>query len=111
MSRVLIAIAVVSLVLPATASAIHEPGNSSSPQTSSITTYNPLRDGKYLPEPVRAVQQPAQVVQVIKPGGFDFRDAGIGAAVGALVLAVLGGSVLVALRDRGTSHLATTKGG
>jgi hypothetical protein len=55
----------------------------------------------------RAAPVKSQVVQVVEPGGFDFRDAGIGAAVGALGLALVGGAVLVGRGNRGSHRLGT----
>jgi hypothetical protein len=51
----------------------------------------------YLP---RASRQPVQVVRV-PASGFRFRDAGIGAAVATLALALLGAGLLAATRERG----------
>ena len=45
---------------------------------------------------------------MVKPGGFDFRDAGIGAAVGALVIALVGGVVILLSHNGGATRVAGT---
>ena len=52
-----------------------------------------------------------EVVRVVKPGGFDFRDAGIGAAVGALVIALVGGVVILASHNGSATRVAGTRVG
>jgi hypothetical protein len=48
-----------------------------------------------------AARPTVEIVRVVKPQtAFDFADAGIGAALGAAALAVLGGLVIVLHRDR-----------
>jgi hypothetical protein len=56
-----------------------------------------------------AAQTPIQIVHVVKPGGFDFRDAGIGAALGALLVAALSSALILTLRNR-SSALAAGSG-
>jgi hypothetical protein len=75
-----------------------------------VAPSNPLRDGKYLPQPAPATTTPApvQIVRVIKPRGFDLRDASIGAAFGALLIAIVGTLVLVTLRERAPRVTART---
>jgi hypothetical protein len=86
MRRLLVTVAalIAALAVPASALAVHAPGDSGQ----------------------RSTPAQAQVVRVVKPGGFDFRDAGIGAAVGVLALALVGGGVLVILGDRGSLRLS-----
>jgi hypothetical protein len=73
-----------------------------------VAQSNPLRDGKYLPQPAPATPAPVQIVRVIKPRGFDLRDASIGAAFGALLIAIVGTLVLVTLRERAPRVAART---
>lgn len=58
----------------------------------------------------RAAPARPQVVQVVRPGGFDFGDAGIGAAVGALGLALAVGAVRVGRSNRGSHRLGARIG-
>jgi hypothetical protein len=98
------AVAVIALALPSAAFALQE-GSSGSGHSAHVVAVpsNPRLDGKYLPAPVPAETAPApvQIVRVVKPSGFDFRDASIGAAFGALLIAIVGTLVLVSLRERG----------
>lgn len=98
------AVAAVALALPSAALALQE-GSSGPGHSAPVTAVpsNPLRDGKYLPQPTpaKAAPAPVQIVRVIKPRGFDLRDAAIGAAFGALLIAIVGTLVLVTLRERG----------
>jgi hypothetical protein len=98
------AVAVSALVLPSAAFALQE-GSSGSGHTAPVVAVpsNPRLDGKYLPvpAPARTAPAPVQIVRVVKPSGFDFRDASIGAAFGALLIAIVGTLILVSLRERG----------
>ena len=102
------ALLTIALALPAGALAMNGPTGGSSPSTSAPV--NLLRDGKYLPTPT-AAPATVQVVRIVRPGGFDFRDAGIGAAVGALALAVIGGIAIVLSRDNGADRATGTTAG
>jgi hypothetical protein len=95
-----------ALALPSGALAMNGPAGGTS--NSSPAPVNLLRDGKYLPTATAAT---VQVVRIVRPGGFDFRAAGIGAAVGALVLAVIGGVAIVLSRDGGTTRATGTTAG
>lgn len=98
----------VALALPGGALAMNGPTGGTS--TSTSAPVNLLRDGKYLPTPTPA-PNPVEVVRVVKPGAFDFRDAGIGAALGALAIAVIGGAAIVFTRgSRGTPAGETVAG-
>jgi len=98
------AVAVSALALPSAAFALQEgsPGSGHSAHVVSVPS-NPRLDGKYLPvpAPTKIAPAPVQIVRVVKPSGFDLRDASIGAAFGALLIAIVGTLVLVSLRDRG----------
>jgi hypothetical protein len=59
----------------------------------------------YLPQTVRTR---IAFVRVPAPRGFVYRDAAIGAALGALFVAVLGGTVLVAVRARRETRVVTS---
>ena len=113
MLRTLAAIALLSiaLALPGSALAVNGPsgGTSASTQTSTAPV-NLLRDGKYLPTPT-ASPASIEVVRVVKPGGFDYRDAGIGAAVGALVIALVGGVVILVSHNGSATSVAGTRVG
>jgi hypothetical protein len=104
MSRILIATATAAtlLALPAAALANHGSGDGPVSSLTSVPTTpdNPRRDGKYLPRPTSAAQTPIQIVRVVKPAGFDFRDAGIGAALGALLVAGLCSVLILTIRNR-----------
>ena len=97
-----IAAAVALFAGPGGALAMHAPLGSrhaSRPSSAGGTPANLLRDGKYMPNPARDPSV-LQVVRVVRPRGFAYRDAGIGAACGALALALLGGIVILP-RSRG----------
>ena len=104
MSRMLIATAIAATLLALPAPALANHGSGDGPVSSLLslptTPDNPRRDGKYLPRPTSAAQTPIQIVRVVKPAGFDFRDAGIGAALGALLVVTLCGAVILTLRNR-----------
>jgi hypothetical protein len=91
MSWKLIAAATASALLgfPGAASAMHAPGDTSTgARPAAVPNY--LGDGKYLlPSPARV-----QVVRVVSPTGFRLRDAGVGAAIGAVVVATLFGALV-----------------
>jgi hypothetical protein len=101
-------LATAALALPGSALAMNGPtgGASASTQTSTAPV-NLMRDGKYLPTPT-ATAATVEVVRVVKPGGFDFRDAGIGAAVGALVIALVGGVVILVSHNGSATRVAGT---
>jgi hypothetical protein len=103
MSRTLIATAAAAalLTLPASALAMHEPDGAPATAPASTPT-NYLRDGKYRAHPttLAATQISPRIVRVVKPAGFDFRDAGIGAALGALFVAALCSALILNLRSR-----------
>ena len=96
--------AVAALALPSAAFALHEPGSTGTAQSTQLVVAPPnyLGDGKYLPQQSSPTTAPApvQIVRVIEPRGFDLRDAAIGAAFGALLIAIVGTLVLVSLRER-----------
>lgn len=121
MSRTIVALVVLALVLavPALAAsgrsgsaakwdARHLPSpapgylpRSSRPTTSTWNAAHvPSPAPGYLP---RTVPVKVQIVRVSQAGGFDFRDAAIGAAVGAFALAAIGGAVLLATGFRPAS--------
>src|SRR4051794_3839018 len=98
----------IALALPAAAAALTRPTRGEAPRGGAPPDLlrggeppavrarpNLLRDGKYALTPAQRVE----VVRIVKPSGFDFTDAGIGAAVGAAALAVLGGLLIVLHRD------------
>jgi hypothetical protein len=67
-------------------------------------------DASHLPSPApgylpKTIPADVQIVRVATPRSFDYRDAAIGAAFGALVLAILAGAVLVATRERRDSSV------
>jgi hypothetical protein len=101
------ACSVVVLALPASGLAMHGPVGGV-PAAGTASPVNYLRDGKYTQAP--AVAAPVQVVRVVKPGGFDFRDAAIGAVVGALALTILGGTLLVTRHERSATHVHARTG-
>lgn len=113
MLRTLITIAAVAavLALPGSALALHAPlegAHTSKPAATGDKPVNLLRDGKYLPTPTTGASGTVEIVRVIKPGGFDFRDAGIGAGIGAVALALLGGVVIALSREREATRTART---
>lgn len=109
MLRILITIAALSaaLSLPAGALAMNGPGGGSAGSTSPA---NLLRDGKYLPTPKASDPTTVQVVRVVQPGGFDFADAGIGAAIAAATLALVGALVIALHRDQQAPTARTSAG-
>jgi hypothetical protein len=114
MLRTLIAIAAgtAALALPVGALAMYGPagGESAGTVATSSSPVNLLRDGKYSPAPKTATPPSVQVVRVVRPGGFDFVDAGIGAAVAAVGLALVGGLVIVVHRDHPAPSARTITG-
>ena len=52
------------------------------------------------PDTLVAAAAETQPVEIVQPSGFDWTDAGIGAALGAFIVALLGGSGLVMLARR-----------
>jgi hypothetical protein len=106
-----IAAVMAALALPAGALAMHGPSSDQTDRLSAVpVSANLLRDGKYLPPPTTPDRATVQVVRVVKPGGFDFRDAGIGGALGAIAVAVVGGLVIVVLRDSDTATVSANAG-
>jgi hypothetical protein len=104
MLRTLITLAALAaaFALPGGALALHAPLDDAYTSNATVTGDKPvnfLRDAKFGSAPTTA-SVGIQTVRVIRPGGFNFRDAGIGAAVGALVFAVLGGVVIARFRRR-----------
>ncbi len=108
MFRNLITIAAVSaaLSLPSVASAMHGPGDVAAAVMVRTTPVNLLRDGKYAAAQQTSSPTTVQIVRVVKPGGFDFVDAAIGAALGATTLALVGGLVVALHRD---NHAPTAR--
>ena len=104
--------AVAVLALPSAAFALHEPGSTGTAQSTRVAVASPnyLGDGKYLPKQSSPTTAPApvQIVRVVEPRGFDLRDAAIGAAFGALLIAIVGTLVLVSLRERAPRVAAGT---
>ena len=96
----------VALALPGSALAMNGPTGGTSTSTPAAPV-NLLRDGKYLPTPT-AAPTTVEVVRVVKPGGFDFRDAGVGAAVAALVIALVGGVVILVSHNGSATRVAGT---
>ena len=85
---------IVLLALPCTAFAVNGPTGGtelSGPLPAGPVNY--LRDAKYAPAPTAAAQT-VQVVRIVRPGGFDYRDAGVGAAIAVLVVALAGGGIV-----------------
>jgi hypothetical protein len=97
------AVSVAALALPAAGLAMNGPTGGAPVAPASASPTNYLRDAKYTPTPIAAT--PVKIVRIVKPAGFDVHDAAIGAVLGALALALLGGVVLVVLRDRGTGRI------
>lgn len=104
MLRTLTAASVAALVLalPAAGLAMNGPVGGD-PGTVIPLPANYLRDAKYSPAPWAAA--PVQVADVVKPGGFDYQDAAVGAAVGVLALTILGGTLLVIRHERDATHV------
>jgi hypothetical protein len=105
MLRTLAATAATALVvaLPTTGLAMNGPVGGA-PGTVIPLPANYLRDAKYSPPWAVA---PAPVGDVVKPGGFGYQDAAVGAAIGVLVLAAAGGTVLVIRHERDATHVHT----
>ena len=53
----------------------------------------------------RSAPATAQSVRLVKPGGFDFRDAGVGAAAAVLGLGLVGGGLLAVRGNRGSRQV------
>ena len=96
----------VAFALPGGALAMNGPTGGTTASTPAAPV-NLLQDGKYLPTPTSAPAS-VEVVRVVRPGGFDFRDAGIGAAVGALVIALIGGVVILVSHNGSATRVAGT---
>jgi hypothetical protein len=96
------AVAALVLVLPATGLAMNGPVGGA-PGTVFPLPANYLRDAKYSPAPWTVT--PVQVVDGVKPGGFDYQDAAVGAVVGVLALTILGGTLLVIRHERHVTHV------
>jgi hypothetical protein len=56
---------------------------------------------KYVPLQHPITSQPAAVVKVVRPAGFDWADAGIGAGVTGLVLALVAALAVLVTRRSG----------
>jgi hypothetical protein len=95
-----LASAAVVLALPMGALAMVGRGDGGSSYALPTPT-NYLLDGKYLQQ----APAPAAVDVVSTPqAGFDYGDAAIGAAVGALVVVIVGGTVLVVRFEHNGRH-------
>ena len=85
---------VVLLALPCTAFAVNGPtGGTDLSGATSTGPVNYLRDAKYTPAPTAT--HTFAVVRIVRPGGFDYRDAGVGAAAALLVIALVGGAIVL----------------
>lgn len=85
---------IVLLALPCTAFAVNGPtGGTELSGAVPMGPVNYLRDAKYVPAPTAAART-VQVVRIVRPGGFDYRDAGVGAAIAVLVVALAGGGIV-----------------
>ena len=83
------------LALPCTAFAVNGPtGGTELSDVMPTEPVNYLRDAKYVPAPTAAAHT-VQVVRLVRPGGFDYRDAGVGAAIAVLVVALAGGGIVL----------------
>jgi hypothetical protein len=89
------------LALPATGLAMNGP-TGGDPSTVIPLPANFLRDGKYSPTPWAVSPVPAAATA--NPGGFGYQDAAVDAAIGVLVLAAVGGTVLVIRHERDATH-------
>ena len=99
---------VLALALAVTASVRPQPGRLTSTRTA--RTFASGAASTQATKPSHSVSPPAVIVRVAAPGGFDWGDAGIGAAGGlALAMVGVGGAVAVsqsrARRTRRTSAL------
>ncbi|HVM57909.1 MAG TPA: hypothetical protein VMT74_10615 [Gaiellaceae bacterium] len=97
-----LASAVVVLALPMGALAMHGPGDGSESHSLPTPT-NYLFDGKYLDQ--ASSPRAIDVVSAPRAGGFDYGDAAVGAGVGALVIVIVGGTVLVVRHEHNGRHL------
>ena len=85
----------VLLALPCTAFAVNGPtGGTELSGAVPTGPVNYLRDAKYVPAPTAAAHT-VQVVRIVRPGGFDYRDAGVGAGIAVLVIALAGGGIVL----------------
>lgn len=96
-----VVLAVLVLALPAASVAMNGPVGGD-PSTVIPLPANYIRDAKYSPPPWAVGPVPA--AEAANPGGFGYRDAAVGAAIGVLVLAAAGGTLLVIRHERGGSH-------
>jgi len=101
-----VALASAAFAAPA-AQAHHAPGNNAkaSPPSASVWTASSLEvdrlGPKYVPLQHPLSPAPVTVVRVVRPGGFDWRDAAIGAGVSGFGLALVAGlAMLVSQRRR-----------
>ena len=69
------------------------------------TPVNYLHDAKYTPAPA-AAPHTVQVVRFVRPSGFNYRDAGIGAAIAVLLGAA--GAALILVRAGRAPHATGT---
>jgi len=98
---------IVFLALPCTAFAVNGPvGGTDVSGATSTGPVNYLRDAKYTPAPTAT--HTVQVVRIVRPGGFDYRDAGVGAAVAVLVGALAGGAIVLTRGGHGPRATGTT---
>jgi hypothetical protein len=98
---------IVLLALPCTAFAVNGPvGGTDLSGAPSTGPVNYLRDAKYTPAPTAT--HTVAVVRVVRPGGFDYRDAGIGAAVAVIVVALAGGAIVLVRGGRPPHATGTT---
>jgi hypothetical protein len=90
------------LALPCAALAVNGPVGGTDVGATGTAPVNYLRDAKYAPVPTAA--HTLQVVRIVRPGGFDYRDAGIGAGIAVLAVALVGGAIVLL---RGSTPHAT----
>jgi len=97
---------IVLLALPCTAFAVNGPmGGTDLSGATSTGPVNYLRDAKYTPAPTAT--HTVALVRIVRPGGFDYRDAGVGAAFAVFVVALAGGAI-VGLRGGRAPHATGT---
>jgi hypothetical protein len=103
-----VALAATAFAAPV-AHARHAPGEDgkTSPPLASVWTASSLETDrlgpKHVPVQHPVSRPPTNVVRVVRPAGFDWADAGIGAGVASLTLALVAGvAMLVTRRSRRT---------
>jgi hypothetical protein len=98
-----VALASAAFAAPA-AQAHHAPGNNAkaSPPSASVWTASSREvdrlGPKYVPLQHPLSLAPVTVVRVVRPGGFDWGDAAIGAGVSGIALALVAGLALLVTR-------------